>query len=502
MNTLLRSARGVACRLAVATGLSVLLTQAASAAVSGSLSLQPCRLQGLEQEASCGVLRRPLDPSRADGTQVDIHIAVIPALARNKKPDPVFFFAGGPGQSAIDLAPTIARLMVRVGNRRDLVLIDQRGTGRSAPLKCDEEAPTTPLRDLLDTARQARQITDCRMQLQALPHGDLRFYTTTVAMQDADAVRQALGAERVNLVGGSYGTRAVLEYQRQFPQRVRRAVIDGVAPPDMVLPAAFSGDNQAALDAVFRACEVEPACNARHPGLKGRWQAMLAALPREVVLMHPVTTVEEHVQLTRDAVVNLVRQPLYSPALTAGLPVVIDAATQGRFAGLVALGLSLGGGRRGVTLAQGMHLSVICAEDFPRMTGPNVPGPGADFGQVFADFYRRSCADWPRGEVPPAFYTVAPAGHATWVLSGGIDPVTPPSHGERVAKALGPKARHVVVANAGHGVMSIGCMRDQLFRFIDAERDDEALAVDVACVTGIPRPAAFALPRAASEGTR
>ena len=108
----------------------------------------------------------------------------------------------------------------------------------------------------------------------------------------------------------------------------------------------------------------------------------------------------------------------------------------------------------------------------------------------------------PRGEVPPAFYTVAPAGHATWVLSGGIDPVTPPSHGERVAKALGPKARHVVVANAGHGVMSIGCMRDQLFRFLDAERDDEALAVDVACVTGIPRPAAFALPRAASEGTR
>lgn len=474
------------------------------AATDASLPLLPCRLSGLEHEASCGVLRRPLDPSRDSGPQIDLHVAVLPALARNKKPDPVFFFAGGPGQSAIELAASASRLLARAGNRRDLVLIDQRGTGRSAPLKCDQDAPTTPLREVLDEARQAQQLTACRTKLQTLPHGDLRFYTTTVAMQDADAVRQALGAERINIVGGSYGTRAVLEYQRQFPQRVRRAVIDGVAPADMVLPASFSGDNQAALDALFAACEAETGCAARHRNLRSRWQALLASLPREADLPHPVTGVAERVRLTRDNVVGLVRQPLYSPALASALPQVIDEATQGRFAGLMALGLSLGGGRRSMVLAQGMHLSVICAEDVPRMQGANVPAPGADFGQSFADFYRRSCADWPRGEVPPAFYTLPPAGHPTLVLSGGIDPVTPPKHGERVANALGPKARHVVVPNAGHGVMGIGCMRDQLFRFIDAERDEDALAIEVACVIGIPRPPAFALPRpgAASEASR
>jgi pimeloyl-ACP methyl ester carboxylesterase len=114
-----------------------------------------------------------------------------------------------------------------------------------------------------------------------------------------------------------------------------------------------------------------------------------------------------------------------------------------------------------------------------------------DFGDDFAELYRSVCADWPRGELPAAFYTLPPAPAATLVLSGGIDPVTPPRHGERVARALGAKARHVVVANAGHGVMALGCVRDVLFRFVDAVGDDEALKVDTGCASGVPRPPAF-----------
>lgn len=455
----------------------------------------PCRLRGVEHEALCGSVQRALDPARPRGPTITVHYAVLPALARNKRPDPVFFFAGGPGQSAIEIAPQVAAMLARFANRRDIVLIDQRGSGRSAPLLCDADDPALPLADQFMLERQRERIAACLVQLKALPHGDLRFYTTTLAMQDAEAVRAALGAERINLVGASYGTRAVLEYQRQFPERVRRAVVDGVAPPDMVLPTSFSTDNQAALDALFSACEADRYCAGREPQLRQAWRDLLASLPRAIELRHPLTDRSERLTLTRDVLLGMVRGPLYVPALGAALPAAIGQATRGRFDPLVGLAQALGG-RRGLQLAAGMHFSVVCAEDFPRLAA-TTDRPGLDFGDSFVSLYRELCANWPRGEVPSAFYAVPAAPAAILLLSGGIDPVTPPRHGERVAKALGAKARHVVVPNAGHGLMALGCMRDVLFRFVDAASDDEALKVDAACVIGIPRPPMFALPGAA-----
>lgn len=474
---------------AIALAIGVAISAGPSRAAETRPGLEPCRLQGLENDAWCGVLKRPLDPAQPQGTQVDIRYAVIPALARNRKPDPVLFFAGGPGQSAMDLAGPVSRMLARLLNRRDVVLIDQRGTGRSAPLLCEDTAATVPLAEVLDSARQIEKLKACRARLQALPHGDLRRYATWIAVQDADAVRAALGAAKVDVIGGSYGTRAALEYLRQFPQTVRRAVIDGVAPPDMVLPASFSTDNQAALDAVFAACEAEPACRARHPSLRADWRGLVAGLPREVNVMHPVTGEVQRVMLTRDALASLVRGPLYAPILASGLPQAMADAAKGRFEGLVGLAGALGGGRQG-RISEGMHFSVVCSEDFPRLDRA-ADAPGADFGNSFATMYREVCRDWPRSEVPAAFYTVPVAPAPVLLLSGGADPVTPPRHGERVAKLLGAKARHVVVPQAGHGVMAIACMRDALFRFIDAGSDDEALKVDAGCAAAMPRPPAF-----------
>ena len=216
--------------------------------------------------------------------QIDVHFAVLPALAHNKLPDPVFFFAGGPGQSAIELAGPVAAQMGRLNNRRDLVFVDQRGTGRSAPLRCEtDEQPLRPLAEQFDPQLQLARLATCRERLMRLPHGDLRRYTTPIAMADADAVRRALGAPTINLVGASYGTRAALEYMRQFPRAVRRVVLDGVAPADMVLPASFSADNQAALDGLFEWCAADADCNARHPRLRAtvagpaRWLAAAGA---------------------------------------------------------------------------------------------------------------------------------------------------------------------------------------------------------------------------------
>ena len=453
---------------------------------AATLPLHGCRLVGLEHDAQCGVLKRPLDPARPEGAQIDLHVVVIPALARQKLPDPIFFFAGGPGQSAIGLAGTIEHLASRLGARRDLVLIDQRGTGHSAPLQCEVPAPDEGLKRLLEPARQLAAVDDCRARLERLPWGDLRFYTTPIAMADADAVRAALGAGQVDLLGISYGTRAALEYLRVYPTHVRRAVIDGVAPPDMVLPDTEDVDARAAMQALFRDCAAEKACAAAHPALAQHWDALLASLPKPVDAVDPVTGRPLHATLTRDAVHNLVHQPLYSPSQGAMLPYAIDEAAAGRVNALFALSASVG--ERPVDMSEGQHLSVICAEDAPRMR-PADDAAAADPGA--RGLYRAICAHWPRGDVPAAFYTIPASPAPVLLLSGGIDPITPPRHAERVAKALGPKARSVVVANSGHNVMSIACLGDAVFRYVDAATDAEAQAVDMGCAAKVPRPLAF-----------
>ena len=479
---------------AAAPGLGALAALAIGVLTCGAWAqpLTECRVPGIRNSVQCGVVQRALDPARPDGARIDIHYVVVPAMARRKLADPVFLIAGGPGQSAIGVAARTMPLFARLNNRRDIVFVDQRGTGKSAPLACPDTQRET-LAEQADPDAQIRRLMQCKAELLKLPYikapGDLGFFTTTIAMQDLDAVRRQLGAERIDLVGVSYGTRAVLEYMRQFPSAVRRSVLDAVAPPDMVLPVSFSTDGQAALDALLAACGGEAACAAAYPRLREDWAALLKGLPRPATAAHPLSGATEHFTLTRDMVLGAVRGALYTPALAAALPAAITEAAAGRYEALAGMG-SLLGSRKGLQLALGMHFSVVCAEDAPRLDKAS-DTPGADFGTAFATLYRRACADWPRGAVPAAFYSVAPSRTPTLLLSGSLDPVTPPRHGERIARALGPAAQHVLVPNSGHGALGIGCAHDVLYRFIDASDDKDASAVDTACLKRIPRPGAF-----------
>ncbi len=466
--------------------------QAATAFAAADDSLRPCWLKGVQYEARCGRVSRALDPKRPDGIRIDVHFAVLPALARNKSPDPVFFIAGGPGQSAIDLAGPLSRWLARFGNRRDIVLVDQRGTGRSAPLACDEDNEILPLRDRFDPRQQLRRALDCLHRLQALPHGDLRQYITSIASGDLDAVRRAIGAPQVNLVAASYGTRVALDYLRQYPNSVRRMVLDGVVPADMMLPEASAADAQAAFDALLLACERDATCDAQHPRLRADWRLLLDAPPREVSVVDPLTGRIETLTLTRDMLQAVVRAPLYSPVLSAALPAALSEAAAGRWAALFGLASALQDARSEASLAQGMHFSVICGEDMvPRGASTT---RATDFGEGVAPLYRQVCAAWPRVALPPGFDVLARSPVAVLLLSGGIDPATPPRHAQRVAQALGPMARHEVVANAGHGLLALPCLRDEVFRFIDADTDAEALRIDTGCARAIPRPLLFEPP--------
>lgn len=471
--------------------------------------LTRCHLDGLPPPARCASLWRPLDAAAPGGAGFWLHYAVLPAVAQRKAPDPVVFLVGGPGQSAVDLAGVLAARFARLGQRRDLVFIDQRGTGRSAPLRCADDAPQAalmPLAQALDLPGRLDRLAQCRQALQALPHGDLRHYTTAEAAADLEAVRQALGVAQWNVVAFSYGTRLALEHLRQSAPAVRRMVLDGVVPPDMRLADSAAQDNAAAWQAVLDACRTEPACQRRHPDLAAQWAMVLRGLPRQVLLAHPVSGQPQPVQLTRAQVLGAVRGALYAPWLAAALPEAVAQAAQGRFQALMTLSAALAPG--GLSLASGMHFSVVCSEDIaaPAASAPvgaavadanraTVPGP--DLAQV----YRQVCAAWPRGQVPAGFNQVAASPAPVWLLSGGLDPVTPPRHGARMAQALGPLARHSVVPAWGHGVLALGCAGEALQRFVAAPVAAQAAAqADAAladCAAGVGRPPAFVAPGAA-----
>ena len=380
-------------------------------------------------------------------------------------------------------------------NRRDIVLVDQRGTGRSAPLVLRRRPrPTQPLAEAgRPGAAAATAWRDCRAS--AAGAAARRPAPLHHRRRDAGRRRRAPRARAPSAStssAASYGTRAALDYLRQFPQAVRRAVIDGVAPPDMVLPAAFSTDNQAALDALLArpARPSRPAARATRrcaPTGARCWPACRARCS----VAHPVTGRGAAPDADARHAAGLVRAPLYVPALASALPLALAEAARGplRAAGRAWprrwSGGAHGGAGRGHALLGGLRRGRAAAGAGRRPARRRLrrrPSP---------TLYRRACADWPRGAVPAAFYTLPPAPAAALVLSGGADPVTPPRHGERVAQALGAKARHVVVPERRPRRDGLACLRDVVFRFIDAADDAEALQVDADCARGMPRPPAF-----------
>ncbi|MEO8187614.1 MAG: alpha/beta fold hydrolase [Burkholderiaceae bacterium] len=445
--------------------------------------LEACRIPGVEREVKCGVVRMPEDPDAPSSRSIEVRFAVVQAVARNKQPDPVFVFAGGPGQAATKVARQVMPVLTELNARRDIVFIDQRGTGRSNALACGVDEGS--LASALAPEQQLARLGPC---LKALP-ADLRQYATWIAVRDFEAIRAQLGAEKVNLWGASYGTRAALEYMRQYPGRVRTAVLDGVAPPDMALPVSFALDAEAALKSLADACARDERCRARYPDFDQRVSALLkqAESGIDIRIPHPLTGATESFRLDRKMLASLLRAPLYVPQLSSVLPYAIAEAGRGDFTALVALSAAISGGVS-ENFSVGMHFAVICAEDVPRMEAASTsPIIAARFGSAFAELYRQACRLVPSRAVPPEFYSVPATKVPVLIFSGGLDPATPPRHGDSVAQRLG-NAKHLVAPNLGHGISAQGCAPMLVSRFV---RDASFERVDGDCMARIPAPSFF-----------
>ncbi len=450
--------------------------------------LAPCKGDNVPVDAYCGTFTVFENRDTRQGRQINLNIVVLPALSNDPKPDPFFFLAGGPGQGAAQMAKQLREPFRQILTDRDIVLVDQRGTGKSNPLNCLD--PDDSLKSLDEPESAAlEKLKKCMAGYDA----DLRLYTTPIAMDDLDDVRGFLGYERINVYGGSYGTRAGLVYMRQHGDRVRTAVLDGVAPTNMRLPLFFARDVQRAFDLLIADCEKDAACSAAYPNLGTRVRALVERLennPPLVPIVHPRTGERGEIRFTPRIMMNVFAVALYQPLAASLIPALIDRAEQNDFQGVFAL--AGGGSSDEPNMSVGMQLSVICAEDAPRITPDESKkeSAGTIFGPYVMRLQQQGCEMWPRGTVDSSFYEPVQSSIPTLILSGEIDPVTPPLWGDAIAKTL-TNSRHIVMPGTGHTAGGTGCGRRLIRAFVDAGSTQN---LDTSCVDKVTRPPYFVTP--------
>jgi pimeloyl-ACP methyl ester carboxylesterase len=453
--------------------------------------LKPCASSEGPSDGYCGSLDVWENRDTKTGRKIALKIVVLPALKQDYAPDPLFFLAGGPGQGAASIAAEIEEPYRRIQASRDIVLVDQRGTGKSNPLECkpgkDESEDETS--DALPA--MLKRLHACLDSYN--DKADLRQYTTSIAMDDLDDVRRFLGYAKINLYGASYGTRAAIVYARRHSANTRAVIIDGVAPPDMALPLYMARDSQRALDLLFRDCEKDAACAQHYPNLREHFQALMARLsahPEHVKYVHPRSGEEKEMDAKRLTVAGSVFGALYSPVTASLVPLLIEQAYKGNFTGFLALGAAFD--PTAESIAMGMHFSVVCSEDAMRIAPGAVEREtvGTFLGSEMAADRLKVCEFWPRGPVEPSYFANTPSDIPALILSGELDPVTPPVWGQEIASQW-KNARHVIVPATGHGAWASGCVMKLMDQFLN---DGSAAKLDTTCVNRIQRPPFFVGP--------
>jgi pimeloyl-ACP methyl ester carboxylesterase len=477
--------------LAAALGALAAATPAA-AAPAPPLSLAPCKVAGIEREVKCGRFEVYEDRAKAAGRKISLRVVVVPATGPGHEPDPVFVFEGGPGESAVESAPGEAQAGAELNRKRDFVMVDVRGTGDSNGLRCEALRGHKGVLGYMESFLPVDGVRACRQELAG--RADLTLYTTTLAVDDVDDVRAALGYDRINIEGGSYGTFAALNYMRRHPEHVRTAVLQGIVPPDTRMPLSFARYAQTALDQVIAACARDTACHAAFPDTAGDVRDVLARLekhPVDVVVKDSETGKPVTVTLGRSAAAQTIRYMLYVPITAAQISLQAHMAAQGDFSRLAETAYMFGSFV--TSMSDGFYLSVTCAEDLPLFTlgAAEEAARGTFLGDFRARVQKAACAEWPQGKTPAGFTDPVRSEAPTLLMSGERDPVTPSSSGDLAARTL-PHSKHIVVPGGGHGYdgeKGLECLDRIATAFVERGSEKD---LDTSCVAKI-EPVPFAL---------
>lgn len=419
--------------------------------------------------ARCGTVRVPENRQRPSGRQIELRVTILPATGDRSRP-PLFPIAGGPGGSVHGQLSFYLGEGVAYRQRREIVLVDQRGTGSSNPLICPDIITEPVYTDMFQPANVAR----CRRQLAR--RADLRHYGTDAAVADLDAVRAALGFDRISLSAASYGTTAALRYIATHPDRVHAAILAGAAPPVAMPPREHAVAAQRALDLLLAECAADTACRTAFPNMADDLERALALRTRAAP--------------SPERFMEALRSLMYSPTGGRRVPYILHRAARGD---LSAFDAATDPGSSASTFADGLYLSITCAESLALMDYPRASAASrvTRFGDYRLRVQRAACRQWPAARVPSTHLAPIVADVPVLFLSGNLDPVTPPQWAAETARML-PNARQLLIPAASHTVAGLSnldtCYDPLMIRFLDtgSHRD-----LDPSCLADM-RPPPFA----------
>ena len=441
---------------------------AQDSAQQSNLVLEDCRIRAADGypgiKALCGEFQRPENPAAPDDGTVSLFVAVVPALSLEPEADPFVPIAGGPGQASSAFYAGTATAFEDVRRNRDIVLLDQRGTGQSAPMTCAVEEEI--IEGLFSEEQTISQARDC---LESLPH-DPRYFTTSVAVQDLEALRIALGYKKFNLYGISYGTRVAQHFLRQYPAATRSVILDGIVPPQLALGPGIAIEAQNTLEAIFIRCAEDAACGNAFPDLREDFAELRARLSDNeevVVVANPLTGAPEEITFGSDDMAGALRLLSYHPNSVALMPLLIDQAVGGNYGPLASQFLMIAASLSD-QISVGMHNAVVCTEDAPYFAGENVSTDelaATYIGPVQLDALAAICSVWPQGTIDDNFKLPVESDVPVLLLSGENDPITPPAYGDLAAIEL-TNFTHLTGRRQGHGMAPRGCVADIIGDFV------------------------------------
>ena len=419
------------------------------------------------------------------GRKIDLRLALIKSRASAADSDIVVFLAGGPGQAAVDTWPQIAGAFEPLLKHHHVLLLDQRGTGESNALSCKRSEGVSEAGEDFDPEKVRQHTRDCLAIVEK--KADPRYYTTTVAADDLEAIRVALGSPQFDLVGVSYGTRMAQQYLMRHPDGVRSVVLDSVAPNELALGEDFAGNLESALKANFSTCVQTPACQKAFGDPYANLFTLrdqLRAKPQDYSYRDPVTFKTDTMRVNQYNLAGLVRMFAYTPETAALLPLSISQGLHGDYTPLVGQDKILTGDLSDLA-DNGMQMSVLCSEDADLLS-PRPEDANALLGNLLIESMQAMCDVWPHGTRPADFHVPLKTDKPVLVLEGELDPVTPPRYGEQVVKNLS-NARLIVAKGQGHNVIGRGCIPKVVEDFVD---DLKPKDLNVKCVDALgPMPA-------------
>jgi len=456
----------------------------------------PCTVDGLDEEVLCGTVDVPENPALPEGRQIGLNVMVLPATGDAPAPEPLVIFFGGPGEGVVNAAPFLAQEYADVRTVRDILLVDIRGTGGSNPLRCAYQDKHT----MLDQFMPFDGVVRCVEEMSK--HADLTRYTTPYIVDDVDHVRELLGYDKVVLQGGSYGTRAVQVYMRRHPSHVLAAELHGTAPTDIKMPQDFARDAQRALDGVIDDCAIDDACRQAFPHLRTElWQVIRHydeghTIPATVT--DPDTGEERQVAFSHASFVHGLRYMLYQSGSAAQVPLAIHQAAAGDASIVAQVADSYDRGLS-ASISEGLYLALTCTEDLPWIEPEDAieSAAGTFVGELRYRIQTADCSVVPRGELPEGYFEPVRSDVPVLLLTGELDPVTPPYLADRVARTL-PNSLHLVIPYGGHGfggLEGLDCVEAIEHQFL---KTGSLEGLETGCIDKIHR-AGFALEGPAPE---